>query len=372
MAHTLTWDWRVRTATHSLLRAFVISVVVHLLLFSTVELGHRYNLWRFSPLAMLARWLQPQLKAQPLNPATAKARQAERKVEEVPVVFVDVDPAQASDEVPKDTKYYSAVNSVAANRNTSKDTGQPKLEGIQNLVLKTKDSDRAKPSQPPPKAPVVAQPLEAGVDQKPTRPKDIAKVGPAPEETPKPQTEARPELKPGDLAMAKPGPEQKPVPQPMAPSLPAAAKEPSRIRPRTVAAALAQTDLNPNSALIGQKMAQEGGVKRFRVESSLEVKASSLGNYDARFVAAVQQCWDALLEQQHYSLDRLGKVVIDFRLTEDGRITDMRVVEENVGDIWTTICQLAITKPSPYEKWPTDVRRMVGADYRDVRFTFYY
>lgn len=355
------------------MRAFAISVVVHLLLFWTVELGYRYDLWRFSPLALLAKWLQPELKAQPLNPALAKERPAELKVEEVPVVFVDVDPAQQSDEAPKDTKYYSAINSVAANRDTTKDADQPKLEGTQNLVLKTKDSDRAKPAQPTPKAPVVAQPLKTGVEQKPTRPKDVAKIGPMPEETPKPQTEARPELKPGDLAMAKPGPEMKPVPQPMAPSLPEPAKEqPERVRPRTIAAARAMLDNNPNSALVGQKMAQEGGVKRFRVESSLEVRASPLGNYDARFVAAVQQCWYALLEEQRYSLDRLGKVVLDFRLTEDGRITDMRVVEENVGDIWTTICQLAITKPSPYEKWPADVRRMVGTNYRDVRFTFYY
>ncbi len=370
MAHTLTWDWRVRTATHSLLRAFLISIVVHFLILSTVEVGYRYDLWRFSPLALLAKWLQPELKAQPLKPTPPRER--ERTVEEVPVQFVDVDPAQASDEVPPDTKYYSAVSSVAANPDTTKDTARPKLEGKQDVVLKTKDSDRAKPAQPPPKAPVVAKPLETGKDLKPTRLKDIAKIGPPPEQTPKPQTEARPELKPGDLAMAKPGPEQKPVPQPLAPSVPEVTEKPARERPRTVAAALAMNDLNPNSALIGQKMAQEGGIKRFKVESSLAVRGSPLGNYDARFVAAVQECWYALLEQQRYSLDRLGKVVLDFRLTEDGRITSMSVVEENVGDIWTTICQLAITKPSPYEKWPPDVRRMVGADYRDVRFTFYY
>jgi hypothetical protein len=129
---------------------------------------------------------------------------------------------------------------------------------------------------------------------------------------------------------------------------------------------------NPMSALVGEKMAQDGGVKRFSIQSTLEVRASPLGNYDARFIAAVQQCWFALLEEQHFSLDRTGKVVLDFRLTVDGRITDMRVVESTVGDIYTTICQLAITKPSPYERWPGDVRRMVGADHREIRFTFFY
>lgn len=102
------------------------------------------------------------------------------------------------------------------------------------------------------------------------------------------------------------------------------------------------------------------------------MQANALGSYDAKFIAAVQQCWFALLEEQRYSLDRVGKVVLDFRLTPDGRITDMKVAQSDVGEIYTTICELAITKPAPYEKWPNDVRKLVGGNFRDVRFTFYY
>jgi len=36
------------------------------------------------------------------------------------------------------------------------------------------------------------------------------------------------------------------------------------------------------------------------------------------------------------------------------------------------LCQQAIQDPSPFDKWPSDLRRLVGADYREVRFTFYY
>jgi hypothetical protein len=97
-----------------------------------------------------------------------------------------------------------------------------------------------------------------------------------------------------------------------------------------------------------------------------------LGSYDARFIAAVQKCWYALLEAQHFSMDRSGKVALDFRLNYDGRITDLRLAESTVGELYTALCQLAITKPSPYEKWPPEIRRLVGANYREVRFTFYY
>jgi outer membrane biosynthesis protein TonB len=233
------------------------------------------------------------------------------------------------------------------------------------------ETERAKPLQPTPKAPVVAKPIEDGADEKPVRPKDVVDIGPKPDEAAQKPVEARAEQKPGDLAMTKPGPEQKAVDKPAAPNMPEG--EPKKPRPRTVAAALAQMDnKNPYSALAGQKLAQEGGVRRFSVSPSLDVKGTPIGNYDARLVNAVQECWWALLEQQRYSLDRLGVVMIEFRLTMDGRIADMKVVESDVGDIYTTICQLAITKPSPYEKWPADMRRLVGSDSRLVRFTFYY
>jgi hypothetical protein len=373
VAHALTWNWRRRTTQAALVQAFGFSVLFHLLFFGAIEAGYRFDLWRYSPLALLAKWLQP--KPDPrtaLAPTPAAVR--EREVQQVPVVFVDVDPSQATEEEPANTPYYAAVSSRASNPEVSRDTDRPQLDGSQDLVLKTLDSDRARPPDAPPPAPVVAQPIAVAEPIPPTRPKEAVAVGPTPpEELPAPpKEEERPALDPGELTQAKPGPEVlRPTPPTAAPNVPEVVEQP-RPRPRTLAAARAQMDQNPESALIGRKMAQEGGVRRFSIVSSLEVRATPLGNYDSRFVEAVQNCWYALLEEQRYSFDRLGKVVLDFRLTVDGRITDLRVTESNVGQIYTTICQMAITRPSPYERWPNEVRRMVGADHRDVRFTFYY
>ncbi len=376
MAQVLTWDWRTRAATGSLTRAFVLSLALHALAFATIESGHRLEFWRLSPLAMLAEWLRPDFKAVALEAArqdhTLPPREQPR--EEVPVIFVDVDPSQASEEEPEQTKYYAAVTSRAGNPDTSQDSGQARLDGIQDLVPKTLDTERA---PAPPTAAAAPQPLQpaptSAEARAPEPPREIATKPPSPE-PPRPVVEEPRESpsRPGDLAMARPRAEPQPEPRASAPAPEEAAEPALRPRPRTVAAARAQMSQNPQSALEGRKMMQEGGVRRFSVVVSVDARGTPLGAYDARFVEAVQQCWYALLEEQRYSLDRLGRVVITFRLTAEGRITDMRVEESNVGEIYTTLCQLAITKPAPYEKWPPDVRRLVGNDYRDIRFTFYY
>lgn len=374
VAYVLTWDGELRTARHLLVRSFVLSLTVHLVLFGLIEVGYRRDLWQFSPLAALARLLRPEVKEIAAQARTNPPRASEgavRRIEEVPVIFVDVDPTQAREEAPEQTKYYAAFHSLAGNPDTHRDTGQPRLDGRQELVPKTLDTERAALPTPP-LAPAALRPALAETERPSERLPETSRPSPPPEPASTPAAEARAELKPGDLLMATPGPEQKPSPPPLAQPRPEAVVSNAPARPRTLAAARAQMNQNPQSALVGQKMFQEGGVKRFSVVPALDTLGSPLGAYDARFVAAVQQCWYALLEEQRYSLDRLGKVVVSFRLTAEGRITDMRVEESNVGEIYTTLCQLAITKPAPYEKWPADVRRLVGNDYRDIRFTFYY
>lgn len=376
MATALTWDLRARTEQNLLVRSFVLSLAAHLLLFGLVEVGHRQALWQFSPLAALLRWLKPEVKelaAQPRDPPPRATPPSARTVQEVPVIFVDVDPAQASDTPPERTPYYAAVDSRAGNPDTSRDTGQPRLDGTQTLVPKTQDTLRAQPSPASPPAPP-----QAAAPAEPPRP-NVAPAGvaaspPEPPLVPPPPRPAPQELQNGDLAMLDTPPPRPPEVRVSPAATPTEAPAESRPRPRTLAAARAQMhpNQNPDSALVGQKLFQEGGVRRFSLVPSLDTRGTPLGNYDARFVAAVQQCWFALLDEQRYSLDRVGRVVISFRLTAEGRITDMRVEETDVGEIYTTICQLAITKPAPYEKWPADVRRLVGQDYRDIRFTFYY
>lgn len=145
--------------------------------------------------------------------------------------------------------------------------------------------------------------------------------------------------------------------------LPLGASE-SSPRPRTIKEALAR---RAESGLVGEKM-KEGGVKNLGV-SALDVRGMSFGAYDAAIIQAIQQRWYSLLESRPTPR---GKVVVGFRMHFDGRVSNVNISETQVGETYSTMCQQAIQDPAPYPKWPSDMRRQLQADHRDVKFTFHY
>ena len=67
-----------------------------------------------------------------------------------------------------------------------------------------------------------------------------------------------------------------------------------------------------------------------------------------------------------------GKVVLEFRLHPDGRITGMTNVQNEVSDFMENMCERAILDPEPFQPWPREMRLDIPADYRDIQFTFFY
>ncbi|MCP5517906.1 MAG: hypothetical protein H7A45_11700 [Verrucomicrobiales bacterium] len=366
MSNLAAMERRRGRGSRPIVRAFLLSLLFHATLFSVLEIGDRLDWWRSGPMATLARLLRLDAAARAAEARREELAAVSRELEQrAPLIFVDVDPSQAAPTSPLDTEFYGAVSSQAANP-APRDLDQPALDGTQEVVMKTADTERASASAPLQPSPPEPPPDLAALDDPAP---DPGAEAPAEEVEPV-AAEIDPSPETGDLAMVKPPSALTPL---LSPGLPHAANRPSAPeRPRTVAEALARRGLNPDSAMVGQKLRQEGGVKRFSVQSSLDVQASPLGDYDRQLVDAVQQCWFTLLREQRFSLDRLGKVVIEFRLSKEGRVSNMNVAESDVGDLYTAVCQLAIRKPSPYESWPPDVVRLVGGDYRDIRFTFYY
>jgi outer membrane biosynthesis protein TonB len=281
------------------------------------------------------------------------------------LVFVDVSASQAVPEPPKDAKYYSDKNSIAANKTADKVTDVPKIDGSQTRVVKNADVPVEKfvPLQPSPPSPAKEPPKQPSP---PKPPQEKPKPTPPPEKSqPKvaqPETTPRPTQPPGDLAMAKPSPppapvEEKPV------------EQPKPRRPRTVEEALAQQ--GTRDQLPGQKMKQDGGVKRQALDPGFDVAASPFGAYDRALIEAISQRWYSLLDARDYASDSQGKVVLQFRLHYDGRITDVSIAENTAGEMLGLICQKAIMDPAPFAVWPSDMRRMLG-DTRNIQFTFYY
>src|ERR1051325_965965 len=99
-------QWRLDTANKRLAVALAASLAIH----ATI-----YVSWRIAPtVASFARLVAARvLNVKPLPAKTEVARTDPRQLREVPMTFVEVDPALASKEPPKDTKFYSTQNSTA-------------------------------------------------------------------------------------------------------------------------------------------------------------------------------------------------------------------------------------------------------------------
>jgi hypothetical protein len=311
-----------------LLASFILSLIIHLCLYGGWSYGKSLGWWNHQAtwLLNLTRKVKP--AAQTMDEIERLA--AQRK--EIPMTFVEVDPARAS-EPPPDAKYYSLANTLAANPDPQKDTSTPKLDGKQDKVVKLETVPRPEPLQVQTPQPAPAPPKLPP----PEPPGDLAKMNP--------DAMKRPSDGVADLGMTDPGN--------------------GRTRPRTLREARAQSP-----SMAGEAYKQDGGVKR-RGRVSLDVKATPFGSYDSELVAAVQQRWYELIDSTQLSM-RAGKVVLEFRLHYDGRVSDLKVGENEVGDLLALLCQRAVMDPSPFRRWPSDMWRMVGKNYREVLFTFYY
>lgn len=297
----------------SLSLAFGLSISLHLFCWGTYALGKHFHWWDKLKLpAWVQRLTQPQLKLQ------AKQPPAQR---EAPLMFIDV--SQPSSEPPKNAKYYSDQNAIAANLEVDRPSDIPKIDGTQEHVPKTEDANRNKFNQlmpDPPKA-------------KDDAPEDV-----------------KPKLAPGTMTVARA--DLKP--------------QPERTRPRTIKEALLQRNQLP-----GQKMKQSGGVEQ-RGRISADTKITGFGAYDRAFIDAVSSRWYDLLDNMSYDAYRSGLVRLEFNLNYDGRITEMKVLQTTVTETLTLLCQKAVLDPSPYDRWPREMRLMVGEDERRITFTFYY
>ena len=307
--------------------AFALSVAFHLLVWGSYSVEKRWHVWER---VHWPAWVQAIVK--PLTKVVKTEEVTQPVDREPPLMFVDVSPQQATAEPPRNAVYYSDKNSQAANPEADKDTGVPKITGTQTQMPQTEDVVRNRYDQLQP-APPAAQ----------------AQVA----EQPRP----RPVTAPGDLTLAKA--ELNPR------EGTGTAEQP---RPRTIQQALAR---QPSSQVPGKKMKQDGGVPRLAL-TSLDAKATPFGAYDRAFIEAVRQRWFDLLDNLSAAGYQRGRVELQFRLNFDGRISDMKIVSSNVGDLLGLLCVKAVQDPAPFEKWPREMRQMVDRDYRELRFTFFY
>ena len=301
---------------NSIQRSLLLSLLIHMLVALGILLG------AFPVVEKMMAAVVPEL-------IDLEALEKQQQKRQQSVIFLEVPASMASEEAPEDSKYYSTQNSRAADEQSEKETPQPKIEGTQDKVpriIDSKPASLAKPTPPEPKPPT-------------------------PEPKPKPPTPKAETLNP---IVAKPEPKLEPKPEP----------EPKPRRPRTVAEA------KQLAMVQGQKMKQDGGVKKRATIVGLDAKASPFGDYDARLIAAIQNRWNQILDQ--YYLPSVGQVVLTFNLWSDGKVSNVQVERSTVNTILALKCERAVKEPSPYAPWPEKMHDEIGSDRRLVRFTFYY
>ncbi len=295
--------------------ALVLSLALHLFFWGTYAIGHHFHWWDN------VRWPAWVKKLSPPLPLQAKQPPVDR---EPPLMFVDVSTLQAVTEVPKETKFYSDKNSVAANPELNLDANAPKLDGKQEQVPKTEDAVRDKfPLMPDPPKP---------------KPEVEAEAQPKPKIAPGTMTIAKADLNP----------------------------QPEKTRPRTIKEAMLQKHQIP-----GQMSKLEAGAQQ-RPNTAFAAKATGFGAYDAAFIDAVRSRWYDLLDSMNAEGYRSGRVVIQFNLNYNGTITEMKVVESTVTETLALLCQKAVIDPAPFDKWPREMRLAIGEDSRRITFTFFY
>jgi hypothetical protein len=94
--------------------------------------------------------------------------------------------------------------------------------------------------------------------------------------------------------------------------------------------------------------------------------------YDTTVTEAISKRWYDLLDSGQFNSHRNGKVVVQFRLHSNGAVSDIKILDNNVGALLGYVCKKSIQDPAPFEKWPPDMQRMLNKDYRELTFTFYY
>lgn len=301
---------------------------------------------------------------------------------EIPLTFIEVEPDVAAPAPPDAPKFYSTANSQAANPEPRKDTPMPESDGRQQQMARLRDVPRAvltppppppvvapRPTPPPPAAPPAPKKTEITLQPTPPKPKDLPVPQPPKAEPPKPEPPKpeppKPEApKPVEVAKVLPPKAEALKPDPA--KDPAPADPAAGLRPRIRSLAQARQQ----AGLTGEKMKQEGGVKR-PGRLAVDAKSTPFGEYDAALIKAVQDRWYFLLDNTSVT-PRSGKVVLEFNLKFDGSIVDMRVKETEVGEVLALLCERAVTDPAPYARWPLDMHRIIGGNIRPVTFTFLY
>ena len=99
-------------------------------------------------------------------------------------------------------------------------------------------------------------------------------------------------------------------------------------------------------------------------------KDSLFREYDEKMSKRIEKRWVELTPL--IQMRGAGQVVVDFRLSPDGQVSDVRVRPTRLLGFAVEICKQAILDCAPFDPWPAEMRRLIGETGREVTFAFNY
>lgn len=106
-------------------------------------------------------------------------------------------------------------------------------------------------------------------------------------------------------------------------------------------------------------------------EASFDAKQHVLGAYLKRLKSKIAPMWRMKLESQTFgSLLSEKKVVIGFKITSDGKLAQVLMIEDNGDDLFNQICIQTIKDAAPYEPVPVAWMEQSNLDYLNLIYTF--
>jgi outer membrane biosynthesis protein TonB len=262
---------------------------------------------------------------------------------------------------PRRTLNSLASSSVASPASSGKAPREVSIVFIESSPIR--ETGRAAPAQ-------TASADEAGATQRPpatapveTAPPESTTVSPLPNTLPQLASKTPPNTPPEQSQAERTTPN---AARDNAPSSPASAAEKPNEKP-----------VAENLAGRGQEKVAPTAVEPTvsaprRPNIEIDLKGAPFGNYDSKLIATVQKRWHQLLDQRKAGRDESGRVVVEFRLKYDGHVSDLKIVRREVDFVPAWDCQRAVGDSAPFPPWPREMHRIIGANYRSVRFTFAY
>lgn len=109
-------------------------------------------------------------------------------------------------------------------------------------------------------------------------------------------------------------------------------------------------------------------------KTAIDTNFSEFGVYWNRTLEAIELKWNSLVRNSYRSIAFDGSsVTVEFTLTRDGQVKNLRIVQSGVGRLPETLAVDAIQSPAPFDEWTPEMIAQMGTEtVKTISFFYTY